>query len=153
MFKYLVHLDADGQYDPREIENLVKPLIENSYNFVSGSRLMGYYENKYSNSQLIRTFGIFFFNYLLTLILRQKITDSASGFRSIKVDLLSKLNFKQDQFHSTELLIEAISKNANFKEVPVSFFKRNSGTSKKPNALRYGLGFSRAILKTWLRIK
>jgi len=150
-FRYLVHLDADGQYDPNEIEKLVKPLIDDSFDFISGSRTLGYYENKYARSQIIRTLGIFIFNLLLTILLRKKITDSASGFRSINVTLLNKLNFKQNQFHSTELLIEAISKNAKFKEVPVSFLKRGAGISKKPNAIKYGIGFLRTIIKTWLR--
>ncbi len=152
-FKYLIHLDADGQYNPTQIERLLMPLISDNFDFISGSRILGYYENKYSYNQIIRTIGLAFFNLILSIILKRKITDSASGFRSIKVELLKKLVLKQEQFHSTELLLEAVSKGSKFKEVPVSFLKRSSGKSKKPHFIKYGFGFSIAILKTWLRIK
>ena len=152
-FKYLVHLDADGQYSPEEINKLVKPLINGNANFVSGSRLKGKYEEKFAISKIVRTLGLLFFNIVLTILLRTKITDSASGFRSISVELLSKLNFNQEQFHSSELLIEAIGKNAKFIEVPVNFNKRDSGKSKKPNFIKYGFGFSNTVIRTWFRIK
>ena len=152
-FKYLVHLDADGQYNPEEINKLVKPLINKEADFVSGSRLRGKYEEMFALKKIIRTIGLLFFNIVLTILLRKKITDSASGFRSITVELLSKLNFNQEQFHSSELLIEAIGKKARFIEIPVSFNKRDSGKSKKPNFLKYGFGFSNTIIRTWFRIK
>ncbi len=152
-FKYFVHLDADGQYNPEEMNKLVKPLISGKINFVSGSRIMGRYEEKLDIKKSIRTLGLYFFNFVLTVLLKKKITDSASGFRSITVDLLSKLKFKQEQFHSSELLIEAIGKKANFIEVPITFNKRESGNSKKPNFIKYGFGFSNTIMRTWFRIR
>ena len=152
-FKYFVHLDADGQYNPKEIVRLITPLINNKANFISGSRTLGSYEEKFASQQLIRTIGLFFFNFILTCLLRVRITDSASGFRSISINLLSKLNFRQEQFHSSELLIEAIGKKAIFIEVPVTFNKRYHGHSKKPNSLKYGIGFGNTILRTWFRIK
>lgn len=149
--KYLIHLDADGQYKPEEIELLLKPIINDDFDLVSGSRTLGYYEEEFDKSNFVRRVGVVFFNFILSSLLRKKITDSASGFRAIKVEFLPQLTLKQEQFHSSELLIESIKAGARFSEVPVSFLKRISGESKKPNSLKYGWGFASAIIRTWIR--
>ena len=149
--KFLIHLDADGQYKPEEIEQILKPLVEGDSDLVSGSRKLGYYEEEYKLSNLPRSIGVIFFNYLLTILLGIKITDSASGFRAIKADFLPMLTLKQEQFHSSELLIESIKIGARFKEVPVSFLGRQSGLTKKPKSVRYAFGFINAIIRTWMR--
>ena len=112
---------------------------------------MGTYEERFKISNLPRSIGVVFFNYILTFLLGLKITDSSSGFRSINVKFLPMLTLKQEQFHSSELLIESIKKGARFKEVPISFLGRISGKSKKPNSVKYAFGFLNAIIRTWLR--
>lgn len=149
--KYLVHLDADGQYQPEEIEKILEPLINDESDLISGSRKMGVYEERFKISNLPRSAGVVFFNYVLTFLLGLKITDSSSGFRAINVKFLPMLTLKQEQFHSSELLIESIKKGARFKEVPISFLGRISGKSKKPNSVKYAFGFLNAIIRTWLR--
>jgi hypothetical protein len=48
-------------------------------------------------------------------------------------------------------LIEAIKRGIPAKEIPVTVQKRLHGHSKKPAVVRYGLGFSNAIVRTWPR--
>jgi hypothetical protein len=48
-------------------------------------------------------------------------------------------------------LIEAIKRGIPAKEIPVTVQKRLHGHSRKPAVVRYGLGFSNAIVRTWLR--
>jgi glycosyltransferase involved in cell wall biosynthesis len=38
---YIVTTDADGQYDPREIESLLSPVVAGRADFVTGSRRQG----------------------------------------------------------------------------------------------------------------
>jgi hypothetical protein len=45
-------------------------------------------------------------------------------------------------------LIEAIKRGIPAKEIPVTVQKRHT---KKPVVVRYGLGFTNAIVRTWLR--
>jgi hypothetical protein len=149
--RYVVTLDADGQYQPNEIEILLKPLIENKADIVSGSRVLGYYEQNLDPANFTRSIGVRIFNIILTVITGQKITDSSSGFRAIKAEFLPRLNLIQTQFHSSEFLIESLKNGLKFQEVPISFLKRISGESKKPASLAYGIGFFRAMMKTWLR--
>jgi hypothetical protein len=49
------------------------------------------------------------------------------------------------------MILDATRKNFRVLEVPVSIRRRASGDSKKPPALRYAWGFSKAIVRTWLR--
>ena len=149
--KNVIHLDADGQYQPEEMEVILKPIVDNEADLVSGSRLLGKYEQKNTSGHFIRGFGVRFFNVILTILTGEKITDSASGFRAIRTSFLPMLTLKQDQFHSSELLIESLKNGAVFKEVPVSFLKRISGKSKKPDFFRFGIGFINTIIRTWMR--
>ncbi len=150
-FKYVLHLDADGQYNPEELHRLLQPLIDDTHDLVSGSRLLGHYEERFQANNRARSIGLYLFNFILSLLNGRKITDSASGFRGIRTDLLAKLNLEQRQFFSSELLIESIKKGARYREVPINFRGRISGQSKKPGTLYYGLGFALTVLRSWLK--
>ena len=143
----VVTLDADGQHDPSEIGKLVEPILNDEADFVNGSRILGSYEKE----SVIRSTGVVFFNWLITILMGERITDSSNSFRAIRTQIFSQLTLSQDQFHTSELLIDAIKKGARVKEVGITIRKRQSGTTKKPRSLKYGWGFMKAILGTWLR--
>ena len=141
----IVTMDADGQHQPEEIEKLVEPIINGEAEFVSGSRILGSHEKE----SRIRLIGIFFFNKIISILLRRRITDCSNAFRALRVNELKKLEFFEDQFHTTELIIQAVQNGIRFKEVPVTLLKRQRGETKKPGSLKYGWGFFKAIIKTW----
>ena len=143
----IVTLDADGQHLPEEIPILVEPILKGEADLVNGSRVLGSHE---AESQ-VRVAGVFFFNWLISFLMSRRITDSSNAFRAIRAETLRRLNLYQDQFHSSEQLIEALKKGARIKEVPITIRKRQSGETKKPPSLRYGWGFAKAILTAWLR--
>jgi len=143
----VVTLDADGQHQPEEIERLVNPIVRDEVDFTSGSRVLGAQEK----GSRIRQLGIVFFNRLISLLLWKKITDCSNAFRALKVSELAKLDLKQDRFHTTELIIDAVKKGIRFKEVPITVKHRLSGETKKPRAIRYGWNFLKTIIKTWWR--
>ena len=149
--RYVVTLDGDGQYRPEEIERLLRPIMDGRADIVSGSRALGFYEQRFTRHHVIRSVGIHFFNFILTMMVGRKITDSASGFRAVRTECLQGLTFIQEQFHSSEFLIECLKHGLRFEEVPVSFLRRLSGTSKKPRPLQYGLRFFGTMLRTWIR--
>lgn len=143
----VVTIDADGQHLPEEMPVLVKPIIEGQADHVNGSRMLGEFER----GPLIRHAGVHFFSWLVTILAGQRITDASSGYRATRADTLRKLVLEQDQFWSSEVLIECLRHRARIVEVPVTFLTRRGGESKKPKSLRYGWHFSKAIAKTWLR--
>lgn len=143
----VVTLDADGQHSPEEIERLVAPILDGSADLVNGSRVLGSYEK---DSQ-VRAAGVVLFNWLISALTMTHITDCSNAFRAIRVSELGKLQLRQSQFHSSEMLIEALKRGLRVIEVPITISRRASGESKKGMSLTYGWGFARAIVTTWLR--
>ncbi len=143
----VVTLDADGQHLPSEMERLVEPVLSGEVAVAHGSRVLGRAEpNHYS-----RELGIVFFNRMVSLITRTKVSDCSNGYRAVRSDVLPQLVLRQEQFHTSEFLIEAIKRGIPAMEVPVTVANRRHGHSKKPAVVRYGLGFANAIVRTWLR--
>jgi cellulose synthase/poly-beta-1,6-N-acetylglucosamine synthase-like glycosyltransferase len=143
----VVTLDADGQHLPEEIPRLVRPILDGEADLVNGSRVLGHYEK---DNQL-RAAGVVLFNWLVSGLTMTRITDCSNAFRAIRAEELPKLELNQRQFHTTELLIDALKKGLRVKEVPITIRRRLSGETKKPPSFWYAWGFMKAILSTWLR--
>src|SRR6476619_3150534 len=143
----VVTLDADGQHLPSEMERLVKPVLDDEVDVAHGSRVLGEAD---ANSRS-REFGIVFFHRVVSFINRTKVSDCSNGYRAVRTTVLPQLVLRQEQFHTSEFLIEAIKRGIPAKEVPVTVAKRTHGHSKKPAVMRYGIGFANAIVRTWLR--
>ena len=143
----VVTLDADGQHLPSEMERLVKPVLDGEVDVAHGSRVLG----EADDNHFARELGIVFFNRLVSAITRTKVSDCSNGYRAVRTTVLPQLVLRQEQFHTSEFMIEAIKRGIPAKEVPVTVAKRLHGHSKKPAVVRYGLGFANAIVRTWLR--
>ena len=143
----VVTLDADGQHLPSEMERLVEPIVSGEVAVTHGSRVLGEAEPNHYTREL----GIVFFNRLVSLITRTRVSDCSNGYRGVRSDVLPQLVLRQEQFHTSEFLIEAIKRGIPAREVPVTVAHRIHGHSKKPAVVRYGLGFANAIVRAWLR--
>ncbi|HEX9891791.1 MAG TPA: DUF2304 family protein [Actinomycetota bacterium] len=139
-------VDADGQYDPRELPQLVRPLLAGEADVAHGSRMLGDYEKPiFGRSQGVRVFA-----WLTTRMAGHHITDPASGFRAFTSDALHQLEFRENQFHASEVTVAAAKAGLRVKEVPCTFRERHAGDSKKPPLLRYGWGYLRSLIRTWV---
>jgi len=143
----VVTLDADGQHLPAEMPKLVQPVLDGEADVAHGSRVLGHAEQNH----FAREMGIVFFNRLVSFITRTHVTDCSNGYRAVRTSVLPQLVLKQEQFHTSEFLIEAIKRGVPAVEVPVTVEQRLHGHSKKPAVFRYGMGFANAIVRTWLR--
>jgi len=143
----VVTLDADGQHLPSEMERLVKPVLDGEVDVAHGSRILGHADRNH----FARELGIVFFNRLVSFITRTHVTDCSNGYRAVRTTVLPQLVLRQEQFHTSEFMIEAIKRGIPAREVPVTVEQRLHGHSKKPAVFRYGMGFANAIVRTWLR--
>ena len=143
----VVTLDADGQHLPSEMERLVKPVLDGEVDVAHGSRVLGHADRNH----FARELGIVFFNRLVSFITRTHVTDCSNGYRAVRTTVLPQLVLRQEQFHTSEFMIEAIKRGIPAKEVPITVEQRLHGHSKKPAVFRYGMGFANAIVRTWLR--
>jgi hypothetical protein len=145
--KIVVTLDADGQHRPDEMARLVEPVLSGEVAVAHGSRVLG----DADDNTFAREMGIVFFNRVVSFITRTKVSDCSNGYRAVRADVLPQLVLRQEQFHTSEFMIEAIKRGIPAREVPVTVDRRLHGHSKKPAVVRYGMGFANAIVRTWLR--
>lgn len=144
---WVVTTDADGQYDNNELPMLMKPLLDGTADFVTGSRRLG--SGKYDSS--VRWLGVRVFAWLASILTMQKITDTSFGFRAMPADLASSVTLREPQYQASELLLGVMAKGARVLEVPMTMELRNNGASKKGGSIKYGANYSRVMLGTWLR--
>jgi glycosyltransferase involved in cell wall biosynthesis len=145
--RYIVTTDADGQYNPAEIESLLAPVLDGHADFVTGSRRMGSEETK----DPIRKAGVRFFALLVSALTGQQISDTTFGLRAMRAEVTGAVLLEQPQYQASELLIGVITHGYKVLEVPATIHKRQVGTSKKGHNFIYGLRFLRVVLTTWWR--
>jgi hypothetical protein len=122
-----IQVDADGQHDPREIGKLLKALEEKKIDMAIGSRFIGDSEYK---SSMMRRIGISIFSKVISMIVRQKITDPTSGFRAAnrRTIQLFASNYPQD-YPEPEVVVLLHQCHLKMGEVPVGMSERYSGES------------------------
>jgi len=145
--RVVVTMDSDGQHQPEEIERVVKPILEEDSDLVIGSRILGEHEQ----TSAIRSFGILFYNSMINFLLGTSITDCSSGFKAFRVSTLERLDFRENQFQSAEVIITCQKNRCKISEVPITITQRQGGVSKKGGWFMYGISFLRTILKAWWR--
>ena len=76
----MVLLDADGQHDPDEIPALIKPVIEDGYDLVAGSRKLKESKSK-GKIPFIQPLGQFVLKIGLGTITRKRYSDPERGIQ------------------------------------------------------------------------
>ena len=113
----ILHIDADGQHDPSDIEKMVQPIERGEADVVFGSRFLGTTSGMpFSRRVLLR--GATSFNALLMGIPR-RVTDPQSGLRAFRsmVDLTWSQN---GMAHCSEILRQVTRHPSwRWKEVPI----------------------------------
>jgi hypothetical protein len=140
-------LDADGQHDPAELPLLVGPILRDEADMVQGSRVLGSFERE----SRFRHLGVLLLSRLVSLMTGTRVTDVSNGYRAMSTGTLRRLILEQDQFWTSEVIIEALRHRARIREVPITVRARASGVTKKPRPFKYGWNFLKVIVKTWLR--
>ncbi|MFA6099453.1 MAG: glycosyltransferase family 2 protein [Patescibacteria group bacterium] len=100
----VIHLDADGQHDPKDLPDLIKPILDGQADVVLGSRFLGV---EATGMPLVRRWLLKagrWFN-ILALGISKKITDPQSGLRAMTAEAARRLRFYQDgKAHTSEIL-------------------------------------------------
>jgi hypothetical protein len=135
-------LDADGTCDPRFFADLCQALEREKADLVLGSRM-----GAASEMPLVRTVGNLLFAWLLGLLARRTVQDTASGMRVIRRAALADLYPLPDGLHFTPAMSARVLLEAKLRlvEVPMPYAER-TGRSKL-SVLRDGVRFLRSILQ------
>ena len=137
-------LDADGTYPPEYFPQLCQAALKGT-DLVIGSRMAG----ADSQMPLTRRIGNFFFANLLSILGRQKVTDSASGMRVFKREILEQIYPLPDGLNLTPVMsTRALHEGIKIEEVPIPYSER-VGRSKL-SVIRDGRIFLQSMIWTAL---
>ncbi len=126
----LVTFDADGQHRIEDIERVINPIKNNEADVIIGSRFLDSAQNEVPD---YRKFGIKLITKITNSTLKNKITDSQSGFRAYNKDVISKLNISDMGMGiSTEILIKSSSLNFRIAEVPIHILYEGDTSTHNP---------------------
>ena len=133
-------LDADGTCDPRYFEELCAVTASGQADIALGSRM-----GPDSQMPRIRRLGNRIYAVLLGFLCGRHITDTASGMRIVRREVLEDLYPLPDGLHFTPAMSSrALLNHLRVVEIPMRYEER-IGTSKL-NVLRDGVRFVKAIL-------
>jgi glycosyltransferase involved in cell wall biosynthesis len=145
--QYIVTTDADGQYNPAEMDAVLGPVAAGQADFVTGSRKLGSQET----NDPVRRLGTWVFARSISLLTGQRITDSSFGLRAMRAEVTGAVRLEQPQYQSSELLIAVLTHGFRVIEVPATIHKRKVGESKKGHNAIYGLKYAGVVFGTWWR--
>ncbi|OFZ54491.1 MAG: hypothetical protein A3D92_19630 [Bacteroidetes bacterium RIFCSPHIGHO2_02_FULL_44_7] len=135
----IVHTDADGQYHPRHIPELIEK-IQQGYDLVLGSRFRGRIEQM----PLMKRWGNIAFSHAISSLTEVKITDSTTGFRAFTAEVAREINYINTFTYTQEQIIKAAKQGFRITEIPIIARKtRASRLFKSP--LQYAI-------KAWINI-
>lgn len=129
----VVFLDADYSDYPREMNQLINPIVKDNYDLVIGSRALG--DKERGSMTIYQVFGNWLATKLIGIFYHIKFTD-LGPFRAIKFDKLILLSMQDKNYGWTvEMQIKAAKHKLRCVEVPADYKKR-IGFSKVSGTLK-----------------
>lgn len=110
----IVHTDADGQYHPQHIPQIIKKVKE-GYDLVLGSRFRGRIEKM----PLLKRIGNIAFALVISSLIKQKISDTTTGFRAFTKEVASEINYINTFTYTQEQIIKAAKQGFRIAEIPI----------------------------------
>lgn len=140
----LVTVDGDGQHDPEEIPNIIRPLEEGEADITIGSRFLGKQMNEVP---AYRRVGVKVITKMSNGQHENKISDAQSGFRAYNRKAIQSLAILENGMGvSAEILLRARDKGLRIKEMPATIKYKGLETSTH-NPWRHGLSVIMSILR------
>jgi len=126
----IVMMDADFSYDPKDIPDLVAPILKDEADLVVGNRFAGMQKGAMS---LVNRVGNRLLSLVAKLALRLNLFDTQSGMRAFRSELLDSMNMVTGGMpFAIEMLAEALNADARIHETPVSYRPRVGKTKLNP---------------------
>jgi len=142
----VVTVDADSQFDSKQIPELIVPILNDQLDVVIGSRFL---KEKPKNIPRVKMFGNKVFSKIVSWLVNQKISDSQTGFRAYSKEAILNVSIVNDFTYTQEVLIDLKFKGLQVGEIPVKVTyneKRKSRVVK--NIFNYSARALSIIIRT-----
>ncbi len=142
----IVFIDGDYSDYPEEMTKVIKPILDQSIDFVIGARVKEKREKGSMTPQQV--FGNWLATFLMKLFFRATFTD-LGPFRAIRYDKLLALEMEDKTYGWTvEMQLKALKNKMTYTEVPVRYKKR-IGISKVSGTVK-GSIFAGVKILGWI---
>lgn len=140
--RVVVLIDGDGQHDPDEIPDLVKPILSGEADIVNGSRFI---KPNGHNVPLYRRIGQTILTVATNFGMGRKISDTQNGFRAFSCDTLGCFSLGESGMAiESEMLIDAAEANLRVREVPINVRYDVDGSTHNP--IKHGFSVLNSII-------
>ncbi len=138
----LVTLDGDGQHDPEQVPDLVRPIVSGAADLVIGSRHLG----TVTGIPPYRRVGIAVITALFNAGSKARVTDAQSGYRAFHSGVFRAIEIRESGMGaSVEILVKARSMGFRFAEVPITCSYHASSSTLNP--VRHGVGVALKVVE------
>lgn len=145
----LITIDGDGQFDPKDLQKIIRPILENEASMVTGSRFIN--GANIENISLIKKLGNKVGARYISSVLKERFFDVTCGFRAYSRDAILRLHTFSDFTYTQEVFLNLGFKKLQILEVPIStmYFKERKSKMTK-SVFRYIYKSVKIILKSML---
>ena len=152
LFKYalcsqadvIVTIDGDGQFLPKEIEKLCKPIISGVSDVVVGYR----FDDEGREIPSYRKIGNKFLDQLSNVSLNVSLRDTQSGFRAYSKDAIKKITFSTNGFGAdAEILINAAKNGLRISEEKVTVLYNVGSKTSTKNPIIHGTEVASSLIE------
>jgi len=128
---YLIIQDADLEYDPKEYNILLQPMLEGHADVVFGSRFMG--GKPHRILFFWHSIGNQFLTFLSNMFTNLNLTDMETCYKLFRTDIIKSLQLKEKRFGFEPEVTSKVAKIKNIRiyEVGISYYGRTYEEGKK----------------------
>jgi len=125
---YIVNIDADTQFNPKDIPKLLKPILKNEADVVICTRFKD--KDNLKDMSLIKNIGNRIFTTLINFLTNSNFTDTQCGFRAYTRDVAMRMNLFSRFSYTQESIIDLTFKNYRIREVSCKVKAKREGKSR-----------------------
>jgi glycosyltransferase involved in cell wall biosynthesis len=124
----VITVDGDGQHSPLDLKNFIECYQKSHADIVNGDRM-----HDPKGMPVVRRLTNGFMSWMISLLCRQKITDTQCGFRLITTKVLKSIELTSNDFEiETVILIKASKKGFRITSAPIETIYRDEVSKIRP---------------------